>query len=153
MKPVWPRLADMHLNTVLAPVSWEWLEPQEGKFDDTLVDGLIKEARAHRLRLVFLWFGSWKNTYSSYAPEWVNIDFVSPDIYFPDFINWASLYHRDGNPLFVPEAISDQTAANAFYAVGNDDYLQRMFNFRPDGWLRTGRAPGGRASRWLPRHC
>jgi hypothetical protein len=75
MKPIWPRLADMHLNTVLAPVSWAMLEPAEGKFDYTLVDGLIRNARAHNLRLVFLWFGSWKNSWSSYAPDWVKRDF------------------------------------------------------------------------------
>ena len=74
MKPIWPRLTAMHLNTVLAPVSWELIEPQEGKFDFTIVDGLVQEARQHELRLVFLWFGSWKNTYSSYAPEWVKRD-------------------------------------------------------------------------------
>jgi len=74
MKPIWPRLTAMHLNTVLAPISWALLEPSEGKFDFTLVDGLIAGARAHNLRLVFLWFGSWKNTWSSYAPEWVKRD-------------------------------------------------------------------------------
>jgi beta-galactosidase GanA len=68
MKPVWPRLAAMHLNTVLAPVSWALIEPAEGKFDYTLVDGLIHDARTQNLRLAFLWFGSWKNTWSSYAP-------------------------------------------------------------------------------------
>jgi hypothetical protein len=71
MKPIWPVLAAMHLNTVLAPVSWELIEPEEGKFDFTTVDGLIEDARKNHLRLVFLWFGSWKNTYSSYVPEWV----------------------------------------------------------------------------------
>ena len=75
MKPVWPRLAAMHLNTVLAAVSWAMLEPAEGRFDYTLVDGLIRDARAHQLRVVLLWFGSWKNTWSSYAPDWVKRDF------------------------------------------------------------------------------
>ncbi len=71
MHPLWPRLAALHLNTVLAPVSWAQFEPAEGKFDFTLVDGLLRDARAHNLRLVFLWFGSWKNSWSSYLPEWV----------------------------------------------------------------------------------
>lgn len=75
MKPIWPRLAAMRLNTVLAPISWAQLEPSPGKFDYTLVDGLIRDARANNLHLVFLWFGSWKNTWSSYAPEWVKRDF------------------------------------------------------------------------------
>jgi len=75
MNSVWPRLTSMHLNTVLAAVSWAQLEPSEGKFDYALVDGLIREARVHNLRLVLLWFGSWKNTWSSYAPDWVKRNF------------------------------------------------------------------------------
>ncbi|MGO9639985.1 MAG: DUF5597 domain-containing protein [Candidatus Acidiferrales bacterium] len=71
MKPIWPRLAAMHLNTVLTPVAWETIEPEEGKFDFSNVDGLIQGARENNLRLVLLWFGSWKNTYSSYVPAWV----------------------------------------------------------------------------------
>jgi beta-galactosidase GanA len=75
MGPIWPRLVAMHLNTVLTPVSWAQLEPSDGKFDFTLVDGLIRDARSHNLRLVLLWFGSWKNTWSSYAPDWVKRDY------------------------------------------------------------------------------
>ena len=48
MKPLWPRLAATHLNTVLATASWELIEPQEGRFDFTVVDGLIQEARANQ---------------------------------------------------------------------------------------------------------
>ena len=70
MRPIWPRLRAMQLNTVLAAVSWAMVEPREGTFDFAVVDGLIHDARAHNLRLALLWFGSWKNTWSSYAPEW-----------------------------------------------------------------------------------
>src|SRR5271157_5914176 len=59
MKPVWPKLVALHLNTVLAAVQRELLEPKEGHFDFTLVDAQIHAAEAHHLRLVFLWFGSW----------------------------------------------------------------------------------------------
>lgn len=75
MKDTWSRLAAEHLNTVLAPVSWGLLEPTEGKFNYSLVDGMIREAREHKLHLVLLWFGSWKNTWSSYLPEWVKRDY------------------------------------------------------------------------------
>jgi hypothetical protein len=74
MEPIWPRLKAMSLNTVLATVSWELLEPREGTFDFRLVDGLIQGARANRMRLVLLWFGSWKNGVSSYVPLWVKRD-------------------------------------------------------------------------------
>jgi hypothetical protein len=56
---------------VLTPLSWELIEPQEGQFDFTLVDGLIQGARRNNLHLVFLWLASWKNGMSSYAPLWV----------------------------------------------------------------------------------
>jgi beta-galactosidase GanA len=71
MEAVWPHLQAMHMNTVVLPVAWETIEPDEGKFNFQCVDGLLKGARAHNLKIVFLWFGAWKNTYSSYAPAWV----------------------------------------------------------------------------------
>ncbi|MGA2500949.1 MAG: beta-galactosidase, partial [Tepidisphaeraceae bacterium] len=71
IKTLWPKLGELGLNTVLAPVSWELIEPREGEFDFTLVDALLEQARMHRQRLVLLWFGSWKNGVSSYAPRWV----------------------------------------------------------------------------------
>jgi len=74
MRPVWPKLAALKLNTVLIPVYWELIEPVEGKFDFTLVDGLIQDARKQNLRLVPLWFASWKNSMSCYAPSWVKTD-------------------------------------------------------------------------------
>jgi hypothetical protein len=71
MQPLWSRIAATNLNTVLATVSWELLEPEEGRFDFSLVDGLIREARRHHLRLIVIWFGSWKNGKSTYQPLWV----------------------------------------------------------------------------------
>ena len=74
MEPIWPKLSAMNLNTVLAVVPWDMIEPIEGKFDFTLVDQLVADARTHHLRLVLLWFGSWKNGFSHYVPEWVKRD-------------------------------------------------------------------------------
>jgi len=71
MEPVWDRCVALKLNTVLAALSWELVEPEESKYDFTLVDGLVKGARKHSLKLVFLWLGSWKNGVSSYVPGWV----------------------------------------------------------------------------------
>lgn len=75
MKPIWPRLVKKNLNTAIAPVYWELIEPEEGKFDFTLVDNMIQGARNHGLRLVILWFGSWKNGASTYIPVWVKKNF------------------------------------------------------------------------------
>ena len=74
MEPMWEKLEALGLNTVLATVSWELIEPQEGQFDFSLVDGLVEQARRHNLHLVFLWFASWKNAVSSYVPIWVKND-------------------------------------------------------------------------------
>jgi hypothetical protein len=71
MRPLWPKIAATNLNTVLATVSWELMEPEEGQFDFSLVDGLIQDARRYNLRLILLWFGSWKNGKSTYQPVWV----------------------------------------------------------------------------------
>jgi hypothetical protein len=74
MKPIWPQLAAMGLNTVVTPLSWELVEPEEGKFDFALVDGLLDQARREHQRIVFLWLATWKNGMSSYAPVWVKRD-------------------------------------------------------------------------------
>lgn len=74
MKPLWPKLVDLGLNTVVTPLSWELVEPEEGKYDFALVDGLLAQARQANEKIVFLWLASWKNGMSSYAPAWVKRD-------------------------------------------------------------------------------
>ncbi len=71
MRPVWKRLAQKNLNSVIATVSWELIEPVEGKFDFALVDSMIAGARAVNLKLALIWFASWKNASSVYIPSWV----------------------------------------------------------------------------------
>jgi hypothetical protein len=107
MQSVWPRVAKMNLNTVLAAVSWDLVEPDEGKFDFTVVDGLIQEARRYNIHLVFLWFGSWKNGLSSYAPLWVKND--------PRRFPWAR--NQNGGWLDILSTFGEATRkadANAF---------------------------------------
>ncbi|HLH06181.1 MAG TPA: DUF5597 domain-containing protein [Terriglobales bacterium] len=69
-----PKLAQMHINTVLMPVAWEQIEPAEGHFDFSILDRWTEVARKQNLHLVILWFGSWKNAFSEYAPDWVKSD-------------------------------------------------------------------------------
>ena len=74
MKDIWPTLLKLNLNSVLIPVYWELIEPVEDEFDFSLVDSLIYRARRNDLKVVFLWFGTWKNSMSCYAPKWVKTD-------------------------------------------------------------------------------
>src|SRR5436190_13671328 len=76
MRPIWPKLKQMNLNTVIAPVYWELIEPVEGQFDFSLVDSLIKNARLFNMKLVLLWFGAWKNSMSCYAPAWIKTNTI-----------------------------------------------------------------------------
>jgi hypothetical protein len=75
MKPVWQKLAKKNLNSVIATVSWELIEPEQGKFNFALVDSMINGARKANLKLVLIWFASWKNASSVYIPSWVKRDY------------------------------------------------------------------------------
>jgi len=68
------RLVRLNLNAVLAPVSWELIEPEEGRYDFTLFDAMVQAARERDLHLIPLWFGTLKNAISCYVPRWVKTD-------------------------------------------------------------------------------
>lgn len=74
MEQVYDKADALGLNSLLLPVTWELIEPEEGKFDFSLVDGLIIQARRRGKKLGLLWFGAWKNAQCYYAPEWVKTD-------------------------------------------------------------------------------
>ena len=97
-RPIWRRMRAMHLNAVIAAVYWECVEPREGEYDFALVDGMLDDARAHGLRLVLLWFGTWKNAESSYVPDWVKTDLDR----FP------RMRDADGRPLHIISPFADE---------------------------------------------
>ena len=68
---VWPMMARLNANTLEIPVAWEQLEPEEGRFDFSYLEALLEGARENDLRIVLLWFATWKNTGPNYAPGWV----------------------------------------------------------------------------------
>ncbi|HEX4310000.1 MAG TPA: DUF5597 domain-containing protein [Acidobacteriaceae bacterium] len=96
---VWESMAALHANTVEAPVYWEQLEREPGKFDFSNVDAVINGARSHNLHVVLLWFGTWKNGNMHYVPAWVKTDTAR----FPRVIR------PDGQPIDVLSPISQNT--------------------------------------------
>ena len=99
MRDIWKKMADKNLNTVIAAVYWEMVEPQEGKFNFDLVDSMVNGARKQNLHLVLLWFGSWKNGYSTYPPAWVKTNFAK----FPRAMD------KSGKPLQMLSALGETT--------------------------------------------
>lgn len=74
MPELYAAVGNMHLNTLEVPIYWEQIESQPGKFDFSLVDTLLAQARTHHIHLVLLWFGTWKNGSDHYMPEWMKRD-------------------------------------------------------------------------------
>ncbi len=109
MKPIWPRMKSLNLNTLFVAISWRQFESAEGKYDFTLVDGLVQEARKNDLKIGFLWFGAWKNGMSGYAPEWV----------LSDLKRFPRMQDVSGRNLEVLSNLSDELCAveSATFAV------------------------------------
>lgn len=114
IRTIFPKLKDMGLNTVLMPVYWELLEPEEAAFDFTLIEEALKTARENDLKLVLLWFGTWKNSMSCYVPEWVKKDTSR----FPRALT------KTGKPLEIVSVFSEN-ALNADFNAFNAllDYI------------------------------
>jgi hypothetical protein len=74
MRTVWANMKATNINTLLGSISWEMIEPIEGQFNFSFLDEVILDARKYDMHLVLLWFGSFKNALSTYAPGWVKKD-------------------------------------------------------------------------------
>lgn len=94
---IFPRLERIGLNTVLVPAYWDLIEPEEGTFDFSLIDKTIHEARQHGMKVVFLWFGAWKNSMSCYAPLWFKADYRK----------YPRCYTEAGKPLEIASPFSE----------------------------------------------
>jgi hypothetical protein len=98
MHDIWAHIRSLNVNTVLLPINWQQFEPQEGTFDYSLVDSHIKSAYDNNMKLVILWFGSWKNGQSHYTPDWVKADMNRfPRMLFKDkrITNTISNIHKN----------------------------------------------------------
>jgi beta-galactosidase GanA len=143
-----PKLAAMHVNTILMPVAWEQVEPKEGSFDFAILDHWIEIARKHNMHLVLLWFGSWKNGFSNYAPSWVKSD--------PKRFPRAEA--TDGRPLEILSTLSPENRrcdSRAFSALmhrirENDSQQQTVLMVQVEnevGYFGPGRDRSAEANR------
>jgi len=93
---IWPQLKELGCNTLEAPVYWQDVEPVNGEFNFKNLDSLIYGARKNNLKLVVLWFGSYKNGSLEYTPTWVRENTEK----YPRMLN------ASGEPVYVLSAIS-----------------------------------------------
>lgn len=108
---IFPKLKKMGLNTVSVPVYWDLTEPVEGQFDFTLTDKALQQARENDLKIVFLWFGAWKNSMSCYAPLWFK----------ENHKKYPRAYTQSGKPLEIASAFSE-----AVYEADHHAFSQWM---------------------------
>ncbi|MEO7120148.1 MAG: DUF5597 domain-containing protein [Ginsengibacter sp.] len=107
---VWTAIETMHANTLEVPVYWEQVEPGQGKFDFSLIDTLLVQARQHQVHLVLLWFATWKNGSNHYMPLWMKNNATK----YPNLIS------KDGKPIDSPSPNFKETLdadVKAFSAV------------------------------------
>jgi len=95
----WSQLRSLHANTLEAPIYWQNIEPQPGQFNFKELDDLIQHAQQERIKLVLLWFASWKNGTSSYAPAWL----------LEDPAKYPRMLNANGDELLI---LSPVSAAN-----------------------------------------
>jgi hypothetical protein len=107
---VWPAMEFLNVNTVEIPVYWEQFEPRQGQYDHSVIDTLLAEARQHKVRLVLLWFGTWKNGSQHYMPEWMKL---APDKY-PHLTDKNGHAADSPSPFAAASLEADKTAFTAF---------------------------------------
>jgi hypothetical protein len=107
---VWPAMEYLNVNTVEMPIYWEQFEPRPGEYDYTTIDTVLTQARQHRVRVVLLWFGTWKNGSQHYMPEWMKL---APDRY-PHMVDKDGHAVDSPSPYAAASLEADKTAFSAF---------------------------------------
>ena len=106
---VWSAVDRIHANTLEVPVYWEQFEPEQGEFDTSIIDTMIAQAREHHVRLVLLWFGTWKNGSSHYIPLWMK---AKQELY-PKIIGKNGLSVDSPSPHYPASLELDKSAFRA----------------------------------------
>lgn len=96
---VWSAMEQLKVNTLEIPIYWEQFESQKGQFDYSVIDTIITQAREHNVRVVLLWFATWKNGSNHYMPGWMK---QQPEKY-PNMIN------KEGQEIDSPSPHAEAT--------------------------------------------
>lgn len=96
---IWSAMEQLKVNTLEIPIYWEQFEPQKGQFDYSVIDTIITQAREHNVRVVLLWFATWKNGSNHYMPGWMK---QQPEKY-PNMIN------KEGQEIDSPSPHAEAT--------------------------------------------
>jgi len=110
LSKVWAAMEYLNVNTVEMPIYWEQFEPRQGQYDYTTIDTVLEQARQHHLRLVLLWFGTWKNGSQHYMPEWMKL---APDRY-PHMVDKNGQAVDSPSPYAAASLEADKNAFTAF---------------------------------------
>ena len=109
---VWSTIESMHANTLEIPIYWEQFEPEPGKFDYSTIQMVLDQARERDVRLVLLWFATWKNGSNHYMPQWMKND---PQKY-PNLMNKEGRYVDSPSPHATASMEADAKAFTEFMA-------------------------------------
>jgi beta-galactosidase GanA len=107
---VWPAIEYLHANTLEIPVYWEQFEPEPGRYDTSIIDLILRQARERKVRLVLLWFATWKNGSSHYIPLWAK---AQPDR-FPLIVGNDGTSVDSPSPHSAAALAADESAFRAF---------------------------------------
>jgi hypothetical protein len=107
---VWSAMEILNVNTLEIPIYWEQFEPQPGQYDYHIIDTIITQAHQKNLRLVMLWFGTWKNGSNHYMPQWMKLQ---PEKY-PNIIDKNGQQIDSPSPHSEAALAADVKAFSAF---------------------------------------
>ncbi len=107
---VWNTIESMHANTLEVPIYWEQFEPESGKYDYSMIQMVLDQARERNVRLVLLWFATWKNGSNHYMPGWMKEDAQK----YPNILDKNGLQVDSPSPHTVAAMEADARAFTEF---------------------------------------